>query len=104
MDLSQLKKQSDISYDIATTKKNTLEKIKSRQVVVYNKSIFVANPELINYISALKAHSEKFVILDSNSNPCEIDNPDEFLRILIERNQETLNEYHTLYQTFTKRI
>tara|TARA_B110000503_G_scaffold123981_1_gene190073 strand:- start:1992 stop:2306 length:315 start_codon:yes stop_codon:yes gene_type:complete len=104
MDLSQLKKQSDISYDIVTAKKNALEKIKSRQLVVYNKLIFVATPELINYISALKARLEKFVILDCNSNPCEINNPEEFLRTIIERNQEALNEYHTLYQTFTKRV
>ena len=37
-------------------------------------------------------------MLDTNDNPCHITDPDEFLRILIERNQETLNTYHQLHE------
>ena len=42
-------------------------------------------------------------MLDTNDNPCHITDPDEFLRILIERNQETLNSYHQLHEDLKNR-
>jgi len=103
MDLSELKKESDLSFDIANAKKNALERAESRKLIVYNYSIFSADPETINLVNVLKQHFDTFIILDNNSNPCKIDNPDEFLNILIQRNQEALNEYHRLYETLKRK-
>jgi hypothetical protein len=104
MDLSELKQQSDASFDIATAKKNALEKAFSQQILVYNQSIFVANAETINLVATLKQSHKTFVVLDSNDNPCIIAEPAEFLTKLIEKNQEALNQYHHLYETFRKKI
>jgi len=41
--------------------------------------------------------------LDTNHNPVEITDPDDFLGKLIERNQESLNAYKQIYQTFTRK-
>ena len=98
MDIGTLKDYSDLAHDLAQTKKNALEKMRSRQIVAYNGRLFQANAETINVVQIFKAHSKDFYMLDTNDNPCHITDPDEFLRILIERNQETLNTYHQLHQ------
>ena len=98
MDIGTLKDYSDLAHDLAQTKKNALEKMRSRQIVAYNGRLFQANAETINVVQTFKAHSKDFYMLDTNNNPCHITDPDEFLRILIERNQETLNTYHQLHQ------
>ena len=36
MDIGSLKKQSDLSYNVALAKRNALEKVNSRQIMVYN--------------------------------------------------------------------
>jgi hypothetical protein len=98
MDIGTLKDYSDLAYDLAQTKKNALEKMRSRQIVAYNGRLFQADVQTINVVQTYKAHSKKFYMLDTNDNPCHITDPDEFLRILIERNQETLNSYHQLHE------
>ena len=72
--------------------------MRSRQIVAYNGRLFQANAETINVVQIFKAHSKDFYMLDTNDNPCHITDPDDFLRILIERNQETLNTYHHLHE------
>lgn len=103
MDIKSLREQSDLSFNTATAKQNALEKARSRQIVAYNNHLFRADAETINLISVLKQQKDKFFILDVNQNPCEIDNAEEFLTLLISRNQETLNQYHTLYQQLKQR-
>tara|TARA_B100001063_G_C16346748_1_gene349408 strand:+ start:196 stop:513 length:318 start_codon:yes stop_codon:yes gene_type:complete len=103
MDIRELKKQSDLSYDIAIAKRNALEKAHSRQVLAYNEHLFRADPETICLVRTLKENSSKFFILDTNKNPVEISNAEDFLARLIERNQEALNAYHQMYETFTKK-
>ena len=98
MDIGTLKDYSDLAHDLAQTKKNALEKMRSRQIVAYNGRLFQANAETINVVQTFKAHSKDFYMLYTNDNPCHITDPDEFLRILIERNQETLNTYHQLHE------
>ena len=98
MDIGTLKDYSDLAHDLAQTKKNALEKMRSRQIVAYNGRLFQANAETINVVQIFKAHSKDFYMLDTNDNPCHITDPDEFLRILIEKNQETLNTYHQLHE------
>ena len=103
MDIRSLKQQSDLSYDIAVAKRNALEKAHSRQVLVYNEHLFRADPKTICLVRTLKENNDKFFVLDTNDNPVEITNADDFLDRLIERNQEALNAYHQMYETFKKK-
>ena len=98
MDIGKLKSYSDLAHDLSQTKKNALEKMRSRQIIAYNNRLFCADAQTINVVQTFKAHSKEFYMLDTNDNPCHIIDPDEFLRILIERNQETLNSYHQLHE------
>ena len=84
MDIRELKKQSDLSYDIAVAKRNALEKAQARQVLAYNGHLFRADPQTICVARTLKENNNKFFILDTNSNPVEIKDPDDFLEKLIE--------------------
>ena len=103
MDIGELKKQSDLSYDIAIAKRNALEKAHSRQIIVYNEHIFRADPQTICLVKTLKQTVDKFFILDTNNNPVEIQDPEDFLKKLIERNQECLSSYHQMYKTFERK-
>jgi|TARA_S200000501_G_scaffold140575_1_gene132886 hypothetical protein len=103
MDIGELKKQSDLSYDIAIAKRNALEKAHSRQIIVYNEHIFRADPQTICLVKTLKETVDKFFILDTNNNPVEIQDPEDFLKKLIERNQECLSSYHQMYKTFERK-
>ena len=103
MDIGELKKQSDLSYDIAIAKRNFLEKARARMVTVYREHIFKADAETICLVRTLKEKQDKFFVLDTNQNPVEIDNAEEFLDLLIARNQEAINSYHQMSKTFRKR-
>ena len=98
MDIGKLKNYSDLAHDLAQTKRNALEKMQSRQIMAYNGRLFRADAQTINVIQTFKSHSETFYMLDTNDNPCHITDPDDFLRILTTRNQETLNVYHQLFE------
>lgn len=104
MDLKSLRDQSDLSFDIATAKKNALERAESRQLIAYRDHLFRADTATINTVNVLKQRQNKFFMLDANDNPCEITDPQEFLNVLIQRNQEALNEYHKLYQQLKNKI
>ena len=103
MNIGELKQESDLSYNIAIAKRNALEKAHARMVVVYNSRIFQADAETINLVSTLKQTNDKFYVLDKNQNPVLIEDPDKFLNLLIERNQEAIGSYHQMSQTFEKR-
>ena len=103
MDIGELKKQSDLSYDIAIAKRNALEKAHSRQIIVYNEHIFRADPQTICLVKTLKETVDNFFVLDTNNNPVEIQDPEDFLKKLIERNQECLSSYHQMYKTFERK-
>jgi hypothetical protein len=104
MDIGKLKKESDLSYNIAIAKRNALEKAKSRLVVVYNEHIFSADSQTINLVKTLSdVGTSPIYILDSNNNPVEISDSDEFLQLLIARNQEAISSYHQMSKTFASR-
>ena len=104
MDIGELKKQSDLSYNIAVAKRNALEKAHSRQILVYNEHIFRADPQTIGLVRTLNETLDKFFVLDTNNNPVEIQHPKEFLQKLIEKNQECLSSYHQMYKTFERKV
>lgn len=103
MDIGALKKESDLSYNIAVAKRNALEKAKSRMIVVYNEHIFRADSQTINLVKTLSEVHSKFYLLDTNDNPVEITKAKDFLQVLIERNQEAIRSYHQMSKTFEKR-
>ena len=103
MEIGELKRQSDLSYDTAIAKRNALERAHSRLVLVYNEHIFRADAETICLVRTLKENMEKFFVLDTNHNPVEIIDPTEFLDVLIARNQEAISSYHQMSKTFGKR-
>ena len=104
MDIGELKRQSDLSYDIAVAKRNALEKARSRMVVVYREHIFRADAETICLVRTLsEVHTSPFYVLDSNENPVEISDPSEFLQVLVQRNQEAISAYHQMSKTFEKK-
>ena len=105
MDVEKLKAQSDLAHSISIEKKTALEKMHSRQTMVYNNQIFRANPETICLVKILaEANTGKAIYLtDTNNNPCEIKDSADFLKRLIERNQESINEYHQYYSQFRRR-
>ena len=98
MDIGNIKKHSDLNFEVAQAKNNALEKMRSRQLLAYNERLFKADADTINLVSTLKQHNKDFFVLDVNDNPCQIKDPDDFLQKLIERNQEPLNTYHQLHE------
>tara|TARA_A100001011_G_scaffold372004_1_gene429920 strand:+ start:676 stop:993 length:318 start_codon:yes stop_codon:yes gene_type:complete len=103
MDIRELKRQSDLSYNIAVAKRNALEKANSRLVLVYEEHIFRADAETIGLVKTLSETHSPLFVLDTNRNPVEIKDPEHFLKILIERNQEAISSYHQMSKTFEKR-
>lgn len=103
MDLESIKKYSQYSYDINLQKKNALQKAVSEQIVVYQNHIFSANASTICLVKTLSQNHKQFFILDSNSNPVLVSDPDDFLKKLIEANQQSLHTYHQLLQQFKKK-
>jgi hypothetical protein len=99
MDINELKRHSDLSFDRAVAKKNLLARAESEMITVYQDHIFRADAVTIATVRALMESQDYFFMLDSNSNPVRIDNPKEFLHLLIQRQQTALNTYHQTYQS-----
>ena len=103
MDIGNIKKHSDLNFEVAQAKNNALEKMRSRQLLAYNERLFRADANTINLVGILKQNNKDFFVLDVNDNPCQIKDPDDFLKKLIERNQETLNAYHQLHEDLSNK-
>jgi hypothetical protein len=101
MEISELKKISDRSYDVALAKRNALEKARSRMLLAHGGHLFKADAETINLVKTMSDDHDSFYMLDTNDNPVLIDSPQEFLVLLKAKNQEALNTYHQAYQQFT---
>jgi len=103
MTVGELKQKADLSYDISVAKNNALERSESRQIIAHNEHLFKADAQTICLVKTLSEQKDTFFMLDTNKNPCEIKDPAEFLNKLIERNQETLNAYSQIHETFKRR-
>ena len=102
--IKDLKARSDRAFDVQLQKQNLLESCRARQVLAHNGGIFKVDHALISFLNALKHNNTvSTVILDSNDNPVEIKEADDFLDRLVARNQEALNAYHQMYVTFTRK-
>ncbi len=99
MDINELKRHSDLSFDRSVAKKNLLSRAESELITVYQDHIFRADPVTIATVRTLMEHSNSFFLLDTNSNPVEIKDPKEFLSQLLEKHQAALNTYHQAFQS-----
>ena len=72
MDIGNIKKHSDLNFEVAQAKNNALEKMRSRQLMAYNERLFKADADTINLISTLKQIKKDFYVLDVNDNPCHV--------------------------------
>jgi hypothetical protein len=103
MDLESLKQTSDLAHNIAVEKQNALERMRSRQLLVYQDHVFVADPETITLANILSQGHKEAYMLDRNNNPCRIMDTQDFLHKLLQKNQESLNAYHQIHESFRKR-
>ena len=103
MQIGDIKRHAELSFEVAQAKRNALEKMHSRQLLAYNGRLFRADATTINLVSTLKQHSKDFYVLDCNDNPCHIQDPEDFLNRLVQRNQETLNAYQQLHQDLSRK-
>lgn len=103
MDVESLKKISDLAHNVAVEKQNALERMRSRQLLIYHDHVFIADAETITLANILSQRSKEAYILDRNNNPCKITDTGDFLHRLLEKNQESLNAYHQIYESFKKR-
>ena len=103
MTVGELKQKADLSYDISVAKKNALERAESRQIIAHTEHLFTADAQTICLVKTLSEQKDTFFVLDTNNNPCEIKDSTDFLNKLIERNQETLNAYSQIHETFKRR-
>ena len=69
MDIGNIKKNSDLNFEVAQAKDNALEKMRSRQLMAYNERLFKADADTINLVSTMKQHNKDFFVLDVNDNP-----------------------------------
>ena len=99
MDINELKRHSDLSFDRAVAKKNLLSRAESEMITVYRDHIFRADAVTISTVRAFMESHEQFFILDTNCNPVKIEDPKGFLNLLIQRQQAALNTYHQIYQS-----
>ena len=99
MDINELKRHSDLSFDRVVAKKNLLSRAESELITVYQDHIFRADAVTIATVRTLMEHRDSFFLLDANSNPVEIQDPKQFLEQLVERQQSALNTYHQAYQS-----
>ena len=94
MDIGELKQKADLSYDISVSKRNALERARSRQIIAYNGHLFRADVETICVVETLKKHKDSFYILDTKDNPCEIKDPTEYIqKLTFHSNLYSFREY-----------
>ena len=105
MDIAEIKKQADVAHNLALQKKTLIEQMQSRQTVVYDNHIFTADAQTIVLVKTLieAKHKDAIYIIDKNQNPVKIVEPQNFLEVLITRNQESVNDYHVIYSKFKRR-
>jgi hypothetical protein len=99
MDINELKRHADLSFDHAVAKKNLLSRAESELITVYQDHIFRADAITIAMVKTMMEHRNTFHMLDANNNPIHIQEPLQFLTLLIERQQASLNTYHQAYQS-----
>ena len=99
MNINELKRHSDLSFDRAVAKKNLLSRAESELITVYEDHIFRADAVTIATVKTLMESQDRFHMLDANANPVAINNPKQFLDQLIQQQQAALNTYYQAYQS-----
>jgi len=99
MDIDNLQRQAQLSFDHAIAKKNLQQRIQSRLNVTYNDGFFTVTKEQINFLDLLG--SQSVVLLDDYQTPIEV-NAFELLKIMFQRYHEIMNEWLEEYEQLKK--
>ena len=75
MDIGNIKKHSDLNFEVARAKSNALEKMRSRQIMAYNERLFTADADTINLLSTRTHKNKAFSVVDVNAPPCPVTDP-----------------------------
>ena len=99
MDIDNLQRQAQLSFDHAIAKKNLQQRMQSRLNVTYNDGFFTVTKEQINFLDLLG--SQSVVLLDDYQTPIEV-NAFELLKIMFQRYHEIMNEWLEEYEQLKK--
>lgn len=99
MDIDNLQRQAQLSFDHAIAKKNLQQRMQSRLNVTYNDGFFTVTKEQINFLDLLG--SQTVVLLDDYQTPIEV-NAFELLKIMFQRYHEIMNEWLEEYEQLKK--
>jgi len=103
MDIDNLQRQAQLSFDHAVAKKNLQQRMQSRLNVTYNDGFFTVTKEQINFLDLLGSQtaSQSVVLLDDYQTPIEV-NAFELLKIMFQRYHEIMNEWLEEYEQLKK--
>lgn len=94
---------SNYRISLANQRKNSKLKLQRSLTFPKNGGIFYVSQELISFIQALLlAGKESTILLDTNDNPIEIKNLEEFFEEIYDRYYQTLNDYLIQYKELQK--
>ena len=99
MDIDNLQRQAQLSFDHAIAKKNLQQRMQSRLTVTYNDGFFTVTKEQINFLDLLG--SQTVVLLDDYQTPIKV-NAFELLKIMFQRYHEIMNEWLEEYEQLKK--
>jgi len=99
MDIDNLQRQAQLSFDHAIAKKNLQQRMQSRLNVTYNDGFFTVTKEQINFLDLLG--SQEVVLLDDYQTPIMV-NAYELLKIMFQRYHEIMNEWLEEYEQLKK--
>ena len=99
MDIDNLQRQAQLSFDHAIAKKNLQQRMQSRLNVTHNDGFFTVTKEQINFLDLLG--SQEVVLLDDYQTPIMV-NAHELLKLMFQRYHEIMNEWLEEYEQLKK--
>lgn len=101
MDIDNLQRQAQLSFDHTIAKKNLQQRMQSRLNVTYNNGFFTVSKEQINFLDLLGSQQVQVVLLDDYQTPIMV-NVFDLLKIMFQRYHEIMNEWLEEYEQLKK--
>lgn len=88
---------------LSNQKQNARLKLQNDLTYATGGGIFKISPELISFVSTLvNMEKESMILLDSNENPIEVENLEEFLDEITSKYYESVNDFLTEFKSIQK--
>jgi hypothetical protein len=100
--LAKALEASNYRLTLNVQRENSKLKLKNHLVYSQNGGIFKITQDFISFIFALSQSKKSAVILDSNENPVNIDDLEDFYESILDIYQEGMNDYLIEYEKFKK--